>query len=315
MANSKQIKILKEKFKEQLEENKKLFEFKIEPSHKIPFQTKEKTDLSKLIKCSENYFEDLIKIYSNNEEIIKLKDDININIKGSGILYLIIEESMTLNLLYNDDNLSSPFVRILVKKGKNLTLIETSNSKTLWKNIVIHQEDKSIVNHRQITINSIWNASESLLEEDSKYDLRTAFYANNTSYHIENTSHHISSNSQSEMNIKGAAANNSKVSVNGLVDIENSAPKSSGHQNIHALILDETSNVSADPILEIKNNQVSCSHGCSITQVKDEIKFYMNSRGLKENQIVNLIVNSFFDYVFEGIQSSNIPEKYLNQTN
>jgi Fe-S cluster assembly scaffold protein SufB len=157
--------------------------------------------------------------------------------------------------------------------------------------------------HGQLTYNSIWNSSETILYEYSDYSLKNAFYANNSLYHIENTSKHFKEKSNSNMEIRGAATNNSKISVNGLVDIENSAPSSSGHQNIHALILDNTSIVSADPILEIKNNQVSCSHRCSITQVKDEMKFYMQSRGLSEKEIINLIVNSFTSEVLSHFKT------------
>jgi hypothetical protein len=67
MANSKQIKVLKERFRQEIEDNKSLNNLVIKNNDENNYSSRDKTDISKLIKCSQNYFEDLIKVFSNDE--------------------------------------------------------------------------------------------------------------------------------------------------------------------------------------------------------------------------------------------------------
>ena len=51
----------------------------------------------------------------------------------------------------------------------------------------------------------------------------------------------------------------------------------------------------AEPILEIANNNVKCSHGVTLGQVNDEQLFYLKSRGIDEELATRMIVHGFFD--------------------
>ena len=81
-----------------------------------------------------------------------------------------------------------------------------------------------------------------------------------------------------------------------------SAIKSSANQNLKGIILDNTSSISGEPTLKIDNSQVKCSHGFSVSQISEEILFYMGSRGISKDQAIWLVIGGFFEMALE-IQS------------
>ena len=80
-------------------------------------------DISKLINASKNYYENLIKIYFENEFVYIINEDKKLSFDGSGILYLIVEKDCILELEYISKNFNSSFVKILVKNNINLNVI------------------------------------------------------------------------------------------------------------------------------------------------------------------------------------------------
>ncbi|MCK5447467.1 MAG: SufD family Fe-S cluster assembly protein, partial [Gemmatimonadetes bacterium] len=62
------------------------------------------------------------------------------------------------------------------------------------------------------------------------------------------------------------------------------------------------------PSLEIRADDVRCSHGATVGQVDDTMLFYLMSRGLDREQAEHLLVFGFFDEVLarvpgEGVRS------------
>ena len=196
-------------------------------------------------------------------------------------------------------------ITINVSEGIKLKILENSNASNLYRFLEVNLEKNSNLAYSQLILDSLMNISKVNLKENSVYVLKSAYFANNKQMYINNTANHIGKSSESNMQINGASRNNSKVIADGLVRIENQAPESSGHQQLSGIILDETSSILSEPILEIKNNNVRCSHGSSISQVKDEINFYMNSRGLSKDEIVNLIVTGYFNLAVSLVESEH----------
>lgn len=187
---------------------------------------------------------------------------------------------------------------IIVSKGITVNLIQILDDKKVNKKINITLEEGS----KLIITQAIFNCENLIntvyLKRNAKYELNSVFYGNNSVMGIVNSSIHLENNSYSNMKINGAAINESKIICNGVVRIEKDAKDSQGYQRINGLLLDDASNISSEPILEIENNCVKCSHGCSISQIKNEVLFYMQSRGLSKNSAISLIVESMFNTLF-----------------
>ena len=60
------------------------------------------------------------------------------------------------------------------------------------------------------------------------------------------------------------------------------------------------------PNLEIKANDVKCSHGSSIGQISAEDLFYLMSRGLTRDQAHRLLVEAFFEDLMPKIADQQV---------
>jgi Fe-S cluster assembly protein SufB len=104
---------------------------------------------------------------------------------------------------------------------------------------------------------------------------------------------HSAPHTRSLVSSKGAASDSSSVELSGLAKIENSAPGSISRVECKALVLGEKAKARADPLLEILNNDVDCSHAASVREIEREKVFYLQTRGLSENEARQMIVDGF----------------------
>ena len=61
----------------------------------------------------------------------------------------------------------------------------------------------------------------------------------------------------------------------------------------------------------IKNNDVRCSHGSSVSQIDDEKMFYLNSRGISEKTAKKMIVEGFFASILSEIKNDKMQKEII----
>ncbi len=61
-----------------------------------------------------------------------------------------------------------------------------------------------------------------------------------------------------------------------------------------ALLLDEISRTDTYPVMEIEEEQVEVAHEATVSKIGEEQLFYLQSRGLSDDQAIKLVVNGFF---------------------
>lgn len=77
-----------------------------------------------------------------------------------------------------------------------------------------------------------------------------------------------------------------------------------------ALLLDEISRTDTYPVIEIEEEDVEVAHEATVSKIGEEQLFYLQSRGLTEQEAIKLIVNGFFrDFVKE------LPMEYAVEIN
>ncbi len=96
---------------------------------------------------------------------------------------------------------------------------------------------------------------------------------------------------------------------NGKIFVRQDAQKTDAFQENRNLQLSNTGMAYAKPQLEIFADDVSCSHGATIGQLdKDEV-FYLQTRGLRENQTREILTYGFALDVIESIPVPSIRER------
>jgi len=117
--------------------------------------------------------------------------------------------------------------------------------------------------------------------------------------HIElNTkSNHIEGDSKSRVLVKSVLTDNSRLSFNGLINIEKMAVNSDAYLKNENLVLGDNVSINSSPQLEIKNNLVRASHGVATKSVDNNHLEYLMGRGLSEKDATILIVSGFVEEI------------------
>lgn len=121
---------------------------------------------------------------------------------------------------------------------------------------------------------------------------------------------HEAPNTKSEIILKGALQDESKVSFEGLVKIKKEAKGTNTWMATHLLILSDHARGRAIPSLEIEENDIKAGHAATVGRVNDLELFYMQSRGLSATQAKNLIVEGFLSSVIQKLPK-NLQAKAL----
>lgn len=104
---------------------------------------------------------------------------------------------------------------------------------------------------------------------------------------------HLSNATKSNVVMRGVAQDTSKTILNGKVNVETNGKGSTSSLSQHVLLLDKGAKAETNPLLEIKNNAVECSHSAAIRSLEPEKLFYLQSRGLSEQLAKTTMITGF----------------------
>lgn len=104
---------------------------------------------------------------------------------------------------------------------------------------------------------------------------------------------HVAKNTFGRVVVKGVARNGARIKIDGMVKIEKGASLTNSFLEMRVLLLDKKSSAVAEPKLEIENNEVKASHAASVGKIDDDQIFYLNSRGIDEEEAKSIIVEGF----------------------
>ena len=116
---------------------------------------------------------------------------------------------------------------------------------------------------------------------------------------------HRAPHSDSYEMYKGIYDGNSCGVFNGRVLVAEGAVKTNGFQQNNNILLSQKAKVNAKPQLEIFNDDVKCSHGCTMGQLDEKAMFYLRSRGIPTEEAKALLLYAFSA---ELLQDIRIPE-------
>jgi len=94
----------------------------------------------------------------------------------------------------------------------------------------------------------------------------------------------------------------------GVQDVGREAWDTNSYQRENTLMLSEESEADASPKLIINNHDTEASHSATVGQVDAEDLFYMTSRGVDPESAENMLVEGFFQPVFEEIAVDELLE-------
>ncbi len=123
---------------------------------------------------------------------------------------------------------------------------------------------------------------------------------------------HNAPDTRSDLLYKQVLRDESRAIWRGMIRVEEEGQQTNGYQRNDSLMLSPTSRVDAIPGLEIEADDVRCTHGATAGRVDEEQIFYCMSRGMSEYEAMHMIVEGFFQTVFDRIPVEVVRET-LNQ--
>lgn len=120
---------------------------------------------------------------------------------------------------------------------------------------------------------------------------------------------HAAPNTVSDLLYKNALLDQARTIFSGLIRVEEEAQKTDAYQTNRNLLLSPDADSNSLPGLEIRANDVKCSHGATTGKIEEDQLYYLQARGIPEKTAKQLLVFGFFDEVLEKFDNEPIAEK------
>ena len=112
---------------------------------------------------------------------------------------------------------------------------------------------------------------------------------------------HLGKNTKSTIVSKGISAGRSNNSYRGLVKV---MPKAAGARNYtqcDSMLIGGTCEANTFPYIEVMNNTAKVEHEATTSKISEEQLFYLQQRGISQEDAVSLIINGFCKEVFREL--------------
>lgn len=113
--------------------------------------------------------------------------------------------------------------------------------------------------------------------------------------------YHFGKDTTSVVRAKSISKDGGITTYRGLLKIGKGAINSKSNVQCDALILDEVSKSDTIPFIDIKEDKVSVGHEATVGKISDEQIFYLMSRGIKQEQAMQMIVCGFVEPIIKEL--------------
>jgi Fe-S cluster assembly scaffold protein SufB len=255
-------------------------------------------------------------------------------------------ETAGINMLFT--NSDTPLVtQVLIKagKGSKLNLLEWYGSKATKESMVNVMHEVSIQEYAKTEINMIHNedwrtfsagSSKFVIGDNAELEFNSIYngglltkvksevisegYASKSRitemvmgsstqvFDINTTIVNANRDTASELESKGALADQSRCLLKGFADIRENAPGSRSFVHERGILLSKDARMDSIPGMSIKNSDVKATHSSAVAPVDEEALFYLMSRGASLTDARLLLVSGFFSGSLSKITDSTVKE-------
>ncbi len=265
---------------------------------------------------------------ASSPEILALKIKQNLNqsleivipsIEGKSIstrIFLLIEEGAKLDLLQiflgNNNSAQNHLIEIKLESKVELThglisLGEDKESSSICT-LAVEQLEKS-----KYSLHSIHHGWDYARFEpriiQSKGDASTIIKGLQVTKSKEQIATHSlirfeGPNGKLDQLQKAVASEYSHCIFNGSIAVPQKAQKTEAAQLSRNLLLSKRARIDSKPELEIVADDVTCTHGATVSQLQEEELFYLLSRGIDNEHANSLLLKGYYDEVISNFPKS-----------
>ena len=112
---------------------------------------------------------------------------------------------------------------------------------------------------------------------------------------------HLGRNTKSTIVSKGISAGRGRNTYRGLVKVAKDAEGARNHTQCDSLLMGPDCAAHTFPYIEVRNPSGKVEHEATTSRIGEDQLFYLKSRGLSDEDAVNLVVNGFCKEVFKEL--------------
>jgi Fe-S cluster assembly protein SufB len=219
--------------------------------------------------------------------------------------------------VYSTDSLHSAVVEIVAKPSSRVRYTTVQN----WSQNVYNLVTKRAVAHEKATMEwvdcnlgsklTMKYPSIYLLGREAHGEiLSIAFAGDGQHQDAGGKIIHAAPRTSSSIFSKSISKDGGRATYRGLLEIADGASESRSKVVCDALLLDENSRSDTYPTIRIDENDADVGHEATVSKIGDEQLFYLQSRGLDEEEASKMIVNGFIEPV-----TKELPMEYAVELN
>ena len=140
----------------------------------------------------------------------------------------------------------------------------------------------------------------------------SGFYFTDGNQHLDHDTqqNHLAAHTSSDLLFKGALKGKSRSVWQGMIYVAPGAQRTDGYQANRNLVLSDKSRADSIPGLEILADDVRCTHGATVGKLEEEPLFYLMSRGIPRAEAEKIVVEGFFDPIFQRIPFEGVRDRF-----
>ncbi len=204
--------------------------------------------------------------------------------------------------LYSTESFHSGVIEIVVKKGARVRYTTIQNWSTNVYNLVT-QRAKVFENGTMEWVDANLGSKITmkypscyLMEPGAHGEvLSVAFAGPGQQQDAGAKMLHFASNTSSKITSKSISRGNGRASYRGLVRVAAEAENSRSNVVCDALLLDHESRSDTYPTIDVHAKDVSIGHEATVSKIGEEQLFYLNSRGLTDEEATTMVVSGFIE--------------------
>ena len=249
----------------------------------------------------------------NTENMGQFERTLIITEEGADVHYI---EGCTAPV-YSSDSLHSAVVEIVAKPSSRVRYTTVQN----WSQNVFNLVTKRAVAHEKATMEwvdcnlgsklTMKYPSIYLLGPEAHGEiLSIAFAGEGQHQDAGGKIVHAAPRTSSSIFSKSISKDGGRSTYRGLLEVANGATETRSKVVCDALLLDEDSRSDTYPTIRIDENDADVGHEATVSKIGDEQLFYLQSRGLDEEEASKMIVNGFIEPV-----TKELPMEYAVELN
>jgi len=209
-----------------------------------------------------------------------------------------------------DTSFSNGLVRVVLEEGAKVshTLLQQKSEDSRFVQTVTSEVANNASYDLQVLQSgarvSRVNASVELQGESSACDVSgVTVAAAQQQLDLHTLIHHRVPGCNSNQRQRNIAGGNGECIFKGAICVDKVAQQTESSQICRSLLLSKKSQVKAMPCLQIQADDVSCSHGATISELDPQEVFYLTSRGLDPKQARNLLLMAYPQDIVASVKS------------